>query len=86
MMPLIRAAMKPNKSGMGSMETAEEGDEINSKRKDATIIGIDIRKANSAASSRRVPENKDAAIVEPLRLIPGMTAMPCAMPAIMPFL
>ena len=56
---------------------------ISSYINDAIIIGIDIRKENSAASSRFVLHKMPADMVRPLRLNPGITAMPWAMPAAM---
>jgi len=50
--------------------------EINSYKNDAIIIGIDIKKENSAAFSRSVPIASIVEIVIPLRERPGITAMP----------
>jgi len=44
------------------------------------IIGMDIRKENSAAVSRFVPVASSVEIVVPLRERPGITAMNWVMP------
>lgn len=55
---------------------------INSYKKDAIIIGIDMRKENSAASSFLTPERSRVEIVVPLREIPGTVAINWVKPTI----
>ena len=74
-MPLISAVINAMEVGRISSCKVSFAD-INSYTKDAMIIGIDIRKENSAAVSRLVPVSNMVEMVVPLRDKPGITAMP----------
>jgi len=74
--PATKAVKNATSIGKNGIDPRDSGEDINSYVNEATIMGMDMRKENSAASSRLVPVAKAADIVAPERLIPGITAIP----------
>ena len=78
--PLIKAVINPTKAGQKLTTIPALATPPSSKTKLATIIGIESKKLNDATSSLLAPPINPAHIVLPLRLIPGKSAKPCAVP------